>query len=446
MSERFPFQIEGADFLSKNPRALLADEQGLGKTVQAIDAADKLGADRILVLCKAVAKINWMREFEKWSVQKSIYQLPRTTDCIVKRHEAHPTRVIINYDIVHHPKILGQLIRNRWDVLICDEMQMLKSGVYSRRGQAVLDPARGIYQTAECVWGLSGTPAPSHAGDLYAWLAALRPEIFRQLNIYSYEQFLDRFTYYEDTPYGPRIKGNRDPQILRELIRPTLLRRRRKNVLPQLPKMLIDTIPVEGRTLPDLRALESHPDVQAVRSVIAALDPEENPEDFLATAELPWPTIRRLIGLAKVQAVAELVAEELDNGVDKIVVMAWHTDVIDALVQLLKPYQAVGLHGKMPGRQKPVVVDRFQNEPNVRVFVGQIQTAGTSITLTAAARLFFAEYSTVPGDNEQALLRILRIGQTRGCRASFVSLHDSLDEVITRIYANRVEMLEEFLD
>lgn len=439
--DRFPFQLEGAEFLSARPRALLGDEQGLGKSAQAIDAATHIGAERVLVLSKAVAKINWSREFAKWSDIERPVCIPRPGEKIPK---SGPSLTVINYDIVHRPEILGRLVRRQWDVLIADEIQMLKAGIESRRGQAVLHPELGLHTTAEFFWGLSGTPAPNHAGDLFAWLKANHPELIADTP--TYEDFLARYTYFQETPYGIRVLGNRDAEGLRALLKPVMLRRRRKKVLPQLPKLTVDTITVEGKEIPGLRALEAHPDIDFVRDLIDGLAPEENPEAFLRISDVDMTTLRRFTGLAKVEAAAELIAEELDNGVDKIVVMCWHRDVIDTLVRLLKKYGARAIHGGTSSADKQTAIDLFQESTKCRVIVGQIQSAGTSITLTAAARMIFVEASWVPGDNEQAVLRIMRIGQQRGCRASFLCLDGSLDEVVMRVYARKVEMLDEFLD
>ena len=439
----FPFQTEGAAWLSARRRALLADEQGLGKTVQAIAAADNAGHWNVLVVCKAVAKTNWMREFDQWSFADRRVQIPGTTDKFDPRAEL----TILNYDIVHRPGVLRQLVRGRWDLLIADEMHSVKGGLDTKRGQVLLHDQLGLAGRCNAVWGLSGTPAPNHAGDLYAWLSAVHPEAV--VDLPNYHDFLNRYCRWINTDRGPRIFGNKKGAAaeLRRLLAPIMLRRKRTEVLPQLPDLSVDMLPVDSRVSPELKALERHPDVAAVRDVLLAIEVDDNPDAWERIAELDLGTYRRFTGLAKIEAVAELVRDELSAGQDKIVLMAWHRDVIDKLTDLLSDYGAMSIHGGTPFAEKQFAIDSFQRQSTgCRVIVGNIQTAGTSITLTAANRLLFVESSYVPGDNEQAMLRILRIGQTRACRVSFTALAGTTDEIVQRVYARKAQMLSEFID
>lgn len=439
---RFPYQLTGGQWLAERERALLGDEMGLGKSVQAIDAADAAGAQNVLVLCKAIGKVNWVREFRKFSPIDRPVQIPSTRDRI-----ADEGLVVINYDIVYRPDVLRQLVNRRWDALICDEMHSLQAGVESKRGEAVLHPQRGLWRTAEAVWGLSGTPALKHSGDLFPWLDALHPDLLERVGCRGrYWSFMDRYTRYSETPFGVRVHGNRNVPELRELLAGVLLRRRRKHVLPDLPPLMVDTLVLQGRNIPELRALEQHPDAMHLRDILDGLDPEENPEAFLRSADFDTASLRRLTGLAKAEALAEQIRDELDGGLDKVVVMGWHREAIDTLADLLDDYGAVKLYGGMSKAAQQHAVDRFQADAQTRVFLGNIQAAGTSITLTAAHRLIFVEASWLPGENEQAMLRVLRIGQAHKCRVSFACLENSVDEAVMSVYARRAAHLSEVFD
>jgi SWI/SNF-related matrix-associated actin-dependent regulator 1 of chromatin subfamily A len=190
-----------------------------------------------------------------------------------------------------------------------------------------------------------------------------------------------------------------------------------------------------------IRELETHPEVGSVKAILQALGPDADPEDIIASAEMEASAIRRLYGLAKVPLIARQVEDELEQGQDKVVIFAWHREVITQLAQRLAKYNPVVVMGGTSPSARVEAVDRFQNARNVRVFIGNILSAGTSITLTAANRLIFAEYSWVPADNEQATLRILRIGQGRPCRVSYASLAGSLDEAITSVYQRKAALL-----
>jgi SWI/SNF-related matrix-associated actin-dependent regulator 1 of chromatin subfamily A len=323
-------------------------------------------------------------------------------------------------------------------VIIFDEMHSLKSPE-ARRTQACLDPTRGLWTRASRVWGLSGTPAPNHWGELYPWLRALHPESVEGMD---QEAFIRRYLFARDTPYGLRVTGIGDREGLKAILDPVLLRRKREEVLPELPPLMVDMLPLAPtEALPEvIRELETHPEVGSVKAILQALGPDADPEDIIASAEMEASAIRRLYGLAKVPLIARQVEDELESE-SKIVIMGWHREVLTQLAQKLAKFNPVVVMGGTTPAGRVEAVDRFQNDPNVRLFIGNIASAGTSITLTAANRLIFAEASWVPGDNDQAMLRILRIGQDRPCRVSYASLAGSLDDVIMAVMQRKAELL-----
>jgi SWI/SNF-related matrix-associated actin-dependent regulator 1 of chromatin subfamily A len=446
-----PFQDEGAAFLAESRAGLLADEMGLGKTPQAVAAAARIGAGSVLVLSKAIARGNWRREWLQWCQDPDAWQvcLPSTKTEI----PAEANLLIVNYDIVHHPNILSQLLQRRFDVLIADEMHVLKGasdywsedGKVPRRAQAVLDPTRGLWRCAGAVWGLSGTPAPNHAGELYGWLRTLHSRYVAPWP--TYEDFLRCFTRGKPSPFGWRVFGNRNTDEMRGLLSNVMIRRRRADVLPELPGLQINDTLLSADNVPrSLQALEDHPEYAAVIDVLDSLEPDDNPEAALRVGAADMGTLRRLTGLAKVEAAAERIADELRDSTDKIVVMCWHRETIARLADLLDGFGVVTLHGGTTDTQKQKNVDAFQEGgTECRVLIGNIQTAGESITLTAAARMVILEPSFVPKDNEQAILRIMRYGQHRACSVDFLGLDGSLDATIMAVYARKARLLAEVL-
>lgn len=441
----FPFQIIGSQWLADRDRALLADEQGIGKSMQAIRAADEIGAERILVVCKAIGREMWRSEFGRWHSDPLFYNSAEILYPGRKWRLTPGKLQIINYDVIHRADVLARLLKCSWDLIIFDEMHSLKAGGQSRRGQAGLDPTRGLWTRADVVWGLSGTPAPNHPGELFPWLQALHPERVRGLN---QEGFIRRYCFYKDSPYGTRVTGVRDLPGLRKIHDGVMLRRLRRDVLPELPPLLVDQLtlsPAEALPAYVLDA-EATDEARKVRSLLSALGDDADVADLMVEAELHSAELRRLYGMAKVPLVAEQVLDELKGGQDKVVIMGWHRDVLFQLQERLKEYSPVLVMGGTSQQSMADAVIKFQNDPNCRVFLGNILSAGTSITLTAANRLIFAEYSWTPADNEQAMLRILRIGQDRPCRVSYVSLSGSLDQAITGVFTRKAQILAQTFD
>ena len=125
---------------------------------------------------------------------------------------------------------------------------------------------------------------------------------------------------------------------------------------------------------------------------------------------------------------------------DKVVIFAHHREVIEGLREGLRDYGAVSIYGKTPVAKRQQRVDSFQENPRTRVFVGQLDAAGTNLTLTAANQVVMVEESWVPGVNRQCIDRCRRIGQDRGVRARFFCLAGSLDEPISSTNRRKTEM------
>jgi SNF2 family DNA or RNA helicase len=142
--------------------------------------------------------------------------------------------------------------------------------------------------------------------------------------------------------------------------------------------------------------------------------------------------LRRITGAVKARALGEVLSRELAESTEKLVVMAWHTEVLDTLHDALARHGVARLDGGTRPDERQEAIDAFQTDPDTRVFLGQIIAAGAGITLTAAAEIVFAELSWSPRDNAQAARRIRRIGQNRPTRARYPSLAGTIDEAVVR--------------
>jgi SWI/SNF-related matrix-associated actin-dependent regulator of chromatin subfamily A-like protein 1 len=456
----FPYQCHGVEFLAARRIAFLFDGMGLGKSAQAIRAADAISARRLLIICPAIARTNWARELGKFGV------LPRKVQAIASAAEAikpDADVVIVNYELAAKPAIRRKLLARRFDVLIADEAQALKSRT-ARRTRVVYGPRcdgqGGLIARAERVWLLAGTPMPNHAGELWTHLSALLPEAVtvggRQL---THPEFLERYCALQHTQYGPRVVGNRNTTELRRAIEPHVLRRRVEDVLPDLPAVRWTTVVVDpGEALAELQAAEAGAQLVPLRTVLeaataraelaagATADRDALIERTLRTESVALARLRRLTGIAKAKATVELLRDELASGaLAKVVVFAHHREVLRIVAAGLGRFGVVAIDGDTSPRRQQAI-DRFQTEPATRVFLGQITAASTAITLTAASHVVFAEASWVPADNLQAAKRCHRIGQVRPVLVRFISLAGSLDEAITAVLRRKTRLLAELID
>ena len=440
------------DRLAQHKAVLLADDAGLGKTRQALTAAQRLDTDRILIVCPAGARRVWQQEIHRWVPvwdKRVVLVEPGTpvSQLQPKLSSSRPVIVILSYDELSNLKsrIAFALTLIRWDLLVLDECHYLKNP--SNRTQAIYGAPRGdkgLQAYADRVILLSGTPTPNHAGELWQHYRTFWPQALstngsdgkaRPLNQYEFE---DRFTRYRDTVFGRQVTGSKNQGILRDALAPVVLRRRKAEVLTELPPLQLQDIPLiytpsrldtmtgTGDTVGRLSKAQSDDDV--VRA-LQAID--------TGTAAL-----RQQLGLLKVAPTLVWVQERMAS-TRKLLVFAWHHAVIEDLRAGLVEFNPVVVTGKTSPKDRAEAIDQFQNHANVRVFIGQILAAGTAITLTAAQEVAIVEPSWVPGENVQAICRAHRLGQHDSVLASFLFLPNTLDERIMRVFRRKAAEISE---
>lgn len=400
MSNLYPFQVRGREFLVENRRAYLGDGCGLGKTVQAAVAARVVRPSSSLVICPASAKENWAREWDKWGPPSQL--------------------VTTSYAALKGMSFLG----DEWDLVILDEAHYVKNPK-AKRSLAALNIAR----QANRAWLLSATPAPNDPGELWTVVKALWPEIAHDLGIHSYNEWFDRFNYWHMTEFGKRSHGAKNAPMLREVLRKIMLRRKLKDVELELPPLRVDVslLPRDRRFTKTMEGL----------GLDAALDKMEAEEE---SDEQSMARLRRLLGEYKAPIIANIIHEELgQQQYDKVVILCHHLSVIDMMRIRLENYGVVGFTGSTSPPKRQVAIDKFTNDPDTRVFLAQQSAAGIAINLQSAAEVVLVEPSWVPDDNYQAMMRIHRIGQLRPCRARIFAVAGSLDEPIMDTVARKMK-------
>ncbi len=422
----FPYQSHGVEFLSARDKALLADGMGLGKTAQAIVASNRVNAKTVVVICPAIARVNWRREFNMWGTGQNVF--------------------IESYDKVVRSAHVRQVVEAmRPDVMILDEAHYLKNRT-SKRSKALYGTyckGDGLVQFAKRVWLLTGTPAPNDVSELYPHLAALWPELLPGDK--KHFTFMQRYVHTEATPFGLKILGNKKDTLpeLRAKLSSVMLRRKAEEVLTDLPPIVWSDITVEAETIdPQLACIEATPAVKALRAVLD--DPEAELDDAETVA---LATLRKLTGVAKAPVIAQMVADELaSNAYEQIIIFAHHRDVLDILHNELRQFGVVRIDGSTSPILRQAAIDAFQTKDICRVFLGQIQACATAVTLHASNQVLFAEASWTPSDNLQAAKRAHRIGQTKPVFVRMVGLSGSIDEAVTRVLARKSRLIDEVIE
>jgi SWI/SNF-related matrix-associated actin-dependent regulator 1 of chromatin subfamily A len=427
MDHLFDYQKVGADFLCKNPAAFLADEQGLGKTIQVIAACDTLGLTKVVVICPAIAKINWRREFERWG----------TVEREVK---------VFSYDkITQSKEVRNEIAKFEPDVLVLDEAHYLKNRTAKRTKYLYGQYCRGdgLVKFADRVWLLSGTPIPNNVSDFWTHLKA----------IWQYPlNFAEYTTYFCKTwsgQFGLQILGNKTERMaeFKTVLKAIMLRRKGEVVLKDLPPIWWQDAPVEIDNWNDRKHIDDPRQAEAVDMILAHSLTNQDLSTEIESIAPHIASLRRLTGVAKAAPIATQIAGELaDDAYDKIVIFAYHTDAIQTLYDKLKDFNPVVVAGGMPTADRQAAIDNFQTDPKVRVFIGQITACSTAITLTAANQVAFVEMDWVPATNAQAAKRCHRIGQTKPVIVRTFGLVNSVDEIVAKTLAKKAQMISEALD
>jgi SWI/SNF-related matrix-associated actin-dependent regulator 1 of chromatin subfamily A len=437
--EYYGFQKAGIEYASKRAMTLVADEQGLGKTLEGVGLSNLLPEiKKVLIVCPASLKINWKREWEKWDVKDLHVE-------IVKKQFLPADVYVLNYDILK--KWRKEVREIEWDLLIADEAHFLRS-VKAQRTREVLggikrDAKKTIVERISPIPAkrrlfLTGTPL-NKPKELWPMLQVLDPNGLGA-NWYSYAKRYCGLWEIKDRT-GKRIgwkwDGATNLEELQERLRASfMVRRLKKDVLTSLPPKIRQVISIEpSSSLKKLIATE----ILSYEKYKDTLENNQNPPAFSAMAQ-----IRKEVGIAKVPFCVEHIKEIL-NEREKIVIFGHHHSVLDKLQEAFGE-SAVRVDGRTPLDERQRSVDRFQTDPTCHIFIGGVQAAGTGITLTASSTVVFVELDWTPGNVSQAEDRCHRIGQKDCVTVQHIVLAGSLDERLAAVVIEKQGIIDAALD
>jgi SWI/SNF-related matrix-associated actin-dependent regulator of chromatin subfamily A-like protein 1 len=438
----YPFQEQGVRQLIKwRGRALIGDDMGLGKTVQALTWL-RLNpkAFPAVILVPASLKLNWKKEAEKWLETSDIEVLSGTKD-----YPLSAKLIIINYDILS--AWLDTLLMYGVKTVVLDEAHYIKNSAALRT-----KAAKRLAKGCQHVIAMSGTAVVNRPIEIFNAIALVHPGLMP-----SRWKFAHRYCGAKHNGFGWDFSGASNIEELHQFLKEHIMIRRRKiDVLTELPDKTYTTIPLEinnryeyqqaeddfisyvrGTTMVQLIKMEDE-----LRKTLDYVD-----GDILSKEALVQQKINRIEGaetLVKIEALKQLAVEGILSQVfdwiddfiesgEKLIVFAVHRKVIDALMQRYGK-KAVKVEGSVSITARQVAVESFQNDKKIQLFIGNIKAAGVGLTLTAASNVAFIEYPWAPGDMEQAEDRAHRIGQKNNVQIHrFVAVNTVVEKIIALI-------------
>ena len=424
----FPHQIEGVAFLLGRRRAILADDMGLGKTRQAVAALRHAApAGQLLVVCPASVKRNWVREIAAAGDRGAVHVIDGTRPQAIPRE---PRWVVINYDLLRrHAEPLGQV---PWSALVFDEAHYLKNHTSgrSRAARDLASRASALAARDPAVFLLTGTPLTNRPRDLFVLLQLVGHPLGR-----SFLSFARRYCAAEQTEYGWKTDGAANLEELTLQLHGVMLRRGKDEVL-SLPPKLRTWLPIPI------------PQGTGAREISAALKLLLAPSgrDTRARTQLLalLTKARQKLAIAKVEATRDLVESAIGQG-QKVIVFSCFDEPLQQLARAFGKHAAV-LTGKVPSTRRQALVDRFQRDDDVRVFLANIIAGGTGITLTAASQVVFNDLDWVPANHWQAEDRAYRIGQTQTVNVTYVVGEGTIDDFVQVVLQTKAALVRSVVE
>jgi SNF2 family DNA or RNA helicase len=297
---------------------------------------------------------------------------------------------------------------------------------------------------------LSATLMPNNAAELWTHLRALRPELLWEP---GRDCFIERYcttktVWRGSSPYEQitGIKQGAPAKDLHKRLSTFAHRVHKEDVLKDLPPIVWTVVPVHVASLnirEDMLNEWRVAEARLLKDIGSATG-----EDALAIAHSSphSATQRRLTGVIKLQAMIEALHDELEPTVHKVISFAYHRSVLEAIEERLAGYGVVTVDGHTPKDKRTGLVRRFQADHTVRVFNGQINTAGESIDLTASSSVWIMESDWTPKTLTQAVGRAHRHGQKSSVNARILALEGSIDLALARTLARKARDIKTILE
>ena len=433
------YQIDGIKFLEQaDANAILADEQGTGKTIH-IQGLLQLHPEELLpaiLVCPTTVKSQWMHETIRWNGRK----YPFTVQVINSGKEiALPGfgLYIITYDILKKPEVFDMV--DDVKTIIIDECQRIKNHLSER--------AKAVQQIVEMkkivhVIPMSGTPIKNHAGEYFTVLNLVDRRKFPH-----YQAYLTQYCDTYQNGWGTKVGGIRDVEAFKEATQDIILRRTKKDVLPDLPPKERKFYHVEL----DKRLNKAY--AKALDELDDLLYSDQSEFEKSGATIALMSRLRHITGQSKVDECIDFVTEHLLSNDRKIAVFTHHQDVADRIILTLNQWceddgyaKPLHLHSGLDGNKRYQLQQEFNDGPS-RVLIASTLAAGEAINLQkSCSDAVMLERQWNPANEEQAEDRFHRFGQESNVSITYMIASGTIDEYFSELVESKRAIVSAALD
>lgn len=415
-------QIQTVDFYHQTEgRCLNISEPGTGKTATIAQYAKDLGVP-VLILCPATVKGSWAKELKLWGgIEAHILQ---GMDAEVP---TDAQAIVLNYDI--SKALVPKLVHYPYGLVVFDECHMLSNRMAARTKAAL-----ALARRSTKVIGMSGTPINNRPADFWPILNIIQPKMFP-----AFAGFAWKYCDPVRKPWGWDYTGSSNLEHLHQTIKSFTVGYKLEDVVP-LPKRTITVVPLEIDDEAQYREAEEDFLGWLEKNKRGSVQKAKNAEAVVKTSY-----VLMLAARLKARAAVKWIREHMSDG-RKVIVFCTHKSMLDVMVRRVAPGQAVYIDGSVPSGKRHGIVEQFQTDPDTKVFVGNVQSSGAGITLTAAKSTIMAELPWTPAAVRQSSNRSYRLGQKDETDLIFLVARGTIEEKIARILQRKAEVASAILD
>lgn len=439
----YPYQLEGIEYGMNHRRLIIGDEPGLGKTLQSIGIVNAACAFPCLVICPSSLKINWQREWHKFTDKSAIVldNATRTTWGYLLSMGMHQV-AITNYESLRKFFVWDVKTEGTFklkDVVFCPQINIFRSIIIDESHRVKDASAQQTIFTKGIAYGkewcimLSGTPVVNRPADLISQLS-----IMGRLNDFGGRSKFEKDFCTESKQEEPAVPLS---VLSKKLYDSCMIRREKSKVLTQLPdktrvELLLD---IDNRE----EYMMAENDLRTYLREYKQCTDREIRRKMRMAALVKFMTLRQLATIGKISQAVEFISNFLSSGKKLIVFCALH-ELVDELKKRFP--DSVTVTGRQSASQKQEAVDNFQNKEETKLIICSIKAAGVGLTLTAASDVAFLELPWTYADCCQCEDRAHRIGQKDNVTAYYLLGHNTIDSVVYSLINKKKTVASEIMN